>query len=42
MGMMTKYLMNTGRELTAVELDHESVEYLDKIYPGLNVVEGIF
>ena len=42
MGMMTKYLMNTGRELTAVELDHESVEYLDKIYPGLNVVEGDF
>ena len=34
--------MNTGRELTAVELDHESVEYLDKIYPGLNVVEGDF
>lgn len=42
MGMLTKYLMDTGRELTAVELDTESVVYLSKVYPQLNVVEGDF
>lgn len=42
MGVLTKYLMDTGRELTAVELDHESVEFLDRLYPDLKVIEGDF
>lgn len=42
MGVLTKYLMETGRELTAVELDSESVEYLARVYPGLKVTEGDF
>ncbi len=42
MGVLTKYLMDSGRELTAVELDHESVEYLDRIYPDLKVIEKDF
>lgn len=42
MGVLTKYLMQTGRELTAIELDGESVGYLAKVYPQLKVVEGDF
>lgn len=42
MGMLTKYLIRTGRELVAVELDSESVGFLDKMYPGLKVMEADF
>lgn len=42
MGVLTKYLMESGRPLTAVELDSESVTYLAKVYPNLKVVEGDF
>ncbi len=42
MGILSRYLMETGRELTAVELDHESVEFLEHNYPQLHVVEGDF
>lgn len=42
MGVLTKYLIDTGREFTAVELDGESVEYLHHLYPSLKVVEGDF
>ncbi len=42
MGVLTKYLMETERDLTAIELDGESVNYLSKVYPGLKVVEGDF
>lgn len=42
MGVLTKYLMDNGRPLTAVELDTESVEYLHRVYPDLKVVEGDF
>lgn len=42
MGVLTKYLMESGRPLTAVELDGESVEYLARVYPDLKVVEGDF
>ncbi len=42
MGVLTKYLMETGRALTAVELDSESVSYLSKVYPNLKVIEGDF
>ncbi len=41
-GVLTKYLMDSGRELKAVELDAESVEYLARLYPDLNVIEGDF
>ena len=42
MGVLTKYLMHSGRQLTAVELDHESVEFLARLYPELKVVEADF
>ncbi len=42
MGVLTKYLMDTDRQLTAVELDHESVEFLNQLYPSLNVIETDF
>lgn len=42
MGVLTKYLMDSGRDLIAVELDGESVSYLAKAYPGLRVIEGDF
>lgn len=42
MGVLTRYLMETGRQLKAVELDAESVEYLHRVYPGLDVIEGDF
>ncbi|MDE5869519.1 MAG: hypothetical protein K2H18_04735, partial [Muribaculaceae bacterium] len=42
MGVLTKYLMDSGRKLKAVELDSESVEYLAKVYPSLDVIEGDF
>lgn len=42
MGMLTKYLLESGRELTAVELDSESVGFLNKVYPGLNVIQADF
>lgn len=42
MGMLTKYLIATGRPLRAVEIDDESVRYLHAAYPDLDVVEGDF
>lgn len=42
MGVLTKYLMETGRQLKAVELDAESVEYLSRVYPDLDVIEADF
>lgn len=42
MGVLTKYLLDSGREVRAVELDSESVEILAKLYPQLNVIEGDF
>lgn len=42
MGMLTKYLIQTGRDLVAVELDSESVSFLAKMYPGLKVMEADF
>lgn len=42
MGVLSKYLVETGREVTAVELDSESVRYLAREYPRLRVVEGDF
>lgn len=41
-GVLTKYLMATGREVKAVELDSESVAYLHAEFPELTVIEGDF
>lgn len=42
MGVLSKYLLESGREVTAVELDTESVSFLAKVYPELKVVEADF
>lgn len=42
MGVLSQFLMKSGREVKAVELDSESVEFLRKVYPDLKVVEGDF
>lgn len=42
MGVLTKYLTGTGREVKAVELDRESVEYLHRNFPSLDVIEADF
>lgn len=42
MGVLSQFLLENGREVKAVELDSESVEFLRKVFPKLNVVEGDF
>lgn len=42
MGVLTKFLVDAGRDVTAVELDTESVEYLSREMPDLRVIEGDF
>lgn len=42
MGVLTRFLTEEGRKVTAVELDSESVEYLASAMPQLNVVEADF
>ena len=42
MGVLTKYLLESGREVRAVELDTESVGYLLRNFPKLNVIEADF
>lgn len=42
MGVLTKYLIQSGRPVKCVELDSESVEYLHRYYPGLDVIEADF
>lgn len=42
MGVLSRFLMDNGREVKAIELDKESVEFLHKVFPALNVVEGDF
>lgn len=42
MGVLTDFLMETGRIVTAVEIDSESVQYLHRYKPSLNVIEGDF
>ena len=42
MGVLSQFLLKAGREVKAVELDLESVEFLRKVFPDLNVVEGDF
>lgn len=42
MGVLSQFLKENGREVKAVELDPESVEFLQKTFPDLDVVEGDF
>lgn len=42
MGVLTDFLIARGRDVTAIEIDHESVEYLEKHKPGIKVREGDF
>lgn len=43
MGVLTQYLLKNPRiDLTAIEIDTESVEYLHENFPELNVIEGDF
>ena len=42
MGVLSQFLTQNGREVKAVELDSESVEYLHKAFPELKVIEGDF
>ena len=42
MGVLTDFLVNAGRDVTAIEIDSESVEYLHRHKPDIKVVEGDF
>lgn len=42
MGVLSQFLIKSGREVKAVELDVESVEFLEKVFPNLDVVKGDF
>ena len=43
MGVLTQFLLqNKNINLTAIELDRESVAYLKEWYPELNLIEGDF
>lgn len=42
MGVLSNFLLQENRTVKAVEIDSESVEFLNKVYPDLNVIEGDF
>lgn len=42
MGILTNFLIQSGRPLKAVEIDDESVCYLSQNYPSLNIIEADF
>lgn len=42
MGVLTNFLTATGRDVTAIEIDTESVDYLHRHKPDLKVIEGDF
>lgn len=42
MGVLTNFLVASGRDVTAIEIDTESVAYLHRHNPDLKVVEGDF
>ena len=43
MGVLTQYLIkNPNIQLTAIEIDRESVAYLREWYPELHLIEGDF
>lgn len=41
-GALTQFLLRPGRDLTAIEIDSESVECLRERFPDLRLVEGDF
>lgn len=42
MGVLSQFLMSAGRVVKAVEIDTESVEFLRRVFPDLEVIEGDF
>lgn len=42
MGVLTQFLINRPNPLKVIEIDTESVDYLHRVYPDLNVIEGDF
>lgn len=42
MGVLTRFLLDRGPDVTVVEIDTESVEWLREHFPGLRIVEGDF
>lgn len=42
MGILTQFLKEKNQVFQAVEIDHESVAYLQIKYPKLNIIEGDF
>ena len=42
MGVLSQFLLESGRPVKAVELDSESVVYLSRVYPALEVIEADF
>ena len=43
MGVLTRFLLQNPKiNLTAIEIDRESVAYLKEWYPELNLIEGDF
>lgn len=44
MGVLTQFLLKKGRDLKVVEIDSESVEYLEREFPALDgrIIEGDF
>lgn len=42
MGVLSQFLIHNDREVKAIELDSESVEFLRKVFPDLNVIQGDF
>lgn len=42
MGVLSQFLLSAGRQVKAVEIDTESVEFLHKVFPSLDVIEGDF
>lgn len=42
MGVLTKYLVNADKAVSVVEIDDESVAYLKKLYPQLQIFEEDF
>lgn len=42
MGVLTDFLIDEGRDVMTIEIDHESVVYLNKYKPSVKVTEGDF
>ncbi|MDE6166024.1 MAG: methyltransferase domain-containing protein, partial [Muribaculaceae bacterium] len=42
MGVLTRFLLERGNDVTVVEIDDESVEWLRTHFEGLKIVEGDF